>query len=438
MLVLNTYTILALVCGIVIISYIFSLISAKTRIPTVLFLLLLGIGIREVLVANGSYVALPGQTIELLGILGLVFILLEAGLDLNLSRAKLSLVKKATGASLFVMGLSMAGIGMVLHFGLDQPWLTTLIYALPLSIISSAIVGSSIRDLSEKKREFLTYESALSDIFGILLFNYLIASGTISVGSAFLTLGGIVVAVVASIVASLLLMWIMTKVTIDIKIFLVFAVLFLLYSFGHILGLPALVLVLIFGLLINNWNKINGKLIDKLLPNHRVDETSLSLKSLTSESAFLVRTFFFLLFGYTIDIHTITHYNVIVIGTAVVAVIYLVRFIYLRLFLHEHILPELFYAPRGLVTIVLFYSIPRTIHIDAFSDSVLFFVVLVTTVIMMIGSVFFTPHEATRKGEEERGKFTEMIPDEIKAKVMSNDTESDAAESYNSTEEIKS
>lgn len=77
--------------------------------------------------------------------------------------------------------------------------------------------------------------------------------------------------------------------------------------------------------------------------------------------------------------------------------------------MNEHILPELFYAPRGLVTIVLFYSIPEAIKFDGFSDNILFFVVLVTTVIMMIGSIFFTPHDATRKGEEERGRFSEMV-----------------------------
>lgn len=409
MLELSTYTILALACGLVIISYIFSLISAKTRIPTVLFLLLLGIGIREALVASGHYVHLPGQAIELLGILGLILILLEAGLDINLSRDKLPLIRKATASSLFVMALSVAGISTIIHFGLDQAWLTSLIYALPLSIISSSIVASSIRNLSEAKREFLTYESALSDIFGILLFNYLVATGALSIGSAATMAGGLAIALVASVAASLLLMWLMTKVTIDIKIFLVFAVLFLLYSFGHAVGLPALMLVLIFGLLINNWHKVNGRLINRLLPSQQVGQTAYSLKALTSESAFLIRTFFFLLFGYTIDIHVLSDYNVLVVGSLVVAAIYLVRFIYLRIFLKEHILPELFYAPRGLVTIVLFYRIPQGIQFDSFSDGVLFFVVLATTVIMMIGSLFFTPREATRKAEEEQAEFIESM-----------------------------
>lgn len=323
MLELNTYTILALACGVVIVSYIFSLVSEKTRIPTVLFLLLLGIGLRELLVSGGNYVEIPGQTLELLGVVGLVLILLEAGLDINLSRDKLPLVRKATAASLFLMVLSLAGITAVIHYGLSERWLTSVIYALPLSIISSAIVGSSIRNLSEKKREFLTYESALSDIFGILLFNSLIATGALSVASVVRMTGGIVFAIIASVVASLLLMWLVTRVTINIKVFLIFAVLFSLYSFGHAVGLPSLLLILIFGLLINNWDKINGRFIDKILPNHHVEKTAHSLKTLTAESAFLVRTFFFLLFGYTINIHGLADQGVLLVGSSIVAVIFL-------------------------------------------------------------------------------------------------------------------
>lgn len=405
MLELSTYTILTLLCGLIIISYIFSLISEKTRIPTVLFLLFLGIGIREGLKANHVYVHLPGQAIELLGVLGLILILLEAGLDINLSRDKLPLIRSATTSSLFVMILSVAGISAVIHLGLGQAWLTSLIYAVPLAIISSSIVGSSVHNLSEDKREFLTYESALSDIFGILLFNYLIAAGTLSLTSILGLASGIVIAIGASVVASLVLLWLMTRVTINIKVFLMFAVLFLLYALGHQLGLPALILVLVFGLIINNWYKVRGRLADKLLPSQAVGETAYSLKALTSESAFLIRTFFFLLFGYTIDVRVLGDPSVVVVGLMVIMVIYLVRYLYLRLFLNTHILPELFYAPRGLVTIVLFYRIPQGLHFNGFSDGVLFFVVLVTTVLMMIGSVFFTPREATRQAEEAQAEL---------------------------------
>src|SRR5690625_2821357 len=163
----DAYHAITALSGLVIVSYIFTLISAKTRIPTVLMLLLLGVGIREFLVKIDRYVEIPLDFVQFLGVLGLILILLEAGLDLNLSREKAPLVWRATASALFVLALSVAGISAIIYFMLDQSLRTSLVYAVPLAVISSTIVASSINYLSEEKREFLTYESSLSDIFVI-------------------------------------------------------------------------------------------------------------------------------------------------------------------------------------------------------------------------------------------------------------------------------
>ncbi len=409
MLGLSVYTIIMILCGLVILSYVFSLISEKTRIPTVLFLLFLGIGIREVLMHYGVYVPLPDQAIEFIGIFGLILILLEAGLDINVSREKLTLIRNAAASSLFVLVLSLSSIAAIVHYALEQSWLVSLVYAVPLSIISSSIVASSIHSLSEVKREFLTYESALSDIIGILLFNYLIADEVFTVHSSFITVAGIVFAVVASVLASILLLLLLTWVKINIKVYLMFASLLLLYGAGHSLHMPSLLVVLVFGLIINNWHKVHHRLAERFLPNQVVGEAAYSFKALTAESAFLVRTFFFTLFGYTIDVRMLGNHNVILVGTSIVLALFLVRYLYLRLFMTRHVLPELFYAPRGLVTIVLFYRIPQDLQIANFDEGILFYVVMATTILMMVGSIFFTPHEATRKSEEEKAQLEELF-----------------------------
>ena len=46
---MNTYTLLIILCGLVIFSYLFDLIARQTRFPSVLLLLLTGIGIRLVI-----------------------------------------------------------------------------------------------------------------------------------------------------------------------------------------------------------------------------------------------------------------------------------------------------------------------------------------------------------------------------------------------------
>ena len=113
------------------------------------------------------------------------------------------------------------------------------------------------------------------------------------------------------------------------------------------------------------------------------------MRSITAETSFLIRTFFFILFGYTINLELLAAPNVILLGSAIVGILFLVRFLYLRLILRANLFPELFLMPRGLVTILLFYSIPAEKSLSSFNVGVLFFVVVATSLIMMGGLLFF-------------------------------------------------
>jgi hypothetical protein len=70
-------------------------------------------------------------------------------------------------------------------------------------------------------------------------------------------------------------------------------------------------------------------------------------------------------------------------------ILFVVRFLYLRFILRANLIPELFLMPRGLVTILLFYSIPAEKAMSGFNVGVLFFVVVATSLIMMLGLMFF-------------------------------------------------
>src|SRR5690625_4034778 len=199
----DVYLAITALSGLVIVSYGFSILSARTRIPTVLMLLLLGVGIREITSATGNYVEIPLDFIQFFGVLGLILILLEAGLDLKLRRENFSLIGRATGSAAFVLTLSVVLIAAIIELTFAQGWLLSFIYAAPLAVISSTIVASPISYLSEDKREFLTDESALSDIFGILLFNVLVAGQGFSVGMIALNIGSIALALLLSVVVSI-------------------------------------------------------------------------------------------------------------------------------------------------------------------------------------------------------------------------------------------
>ena len=52
-------------------------------------------------------------------------------------------------------------------------WMSAIVYATPLSILSSAIIIPSVGNLTQEKKEFHVYESTFSDILGIMQFYFL-------------------------------------------------------------------------------------------------------------------------------------------------------------------------------------------------------------------------------------------------------------------------
>lgn len=394
--------ILVLLSSTVIISYLFNLVSKATSIPSVLLLIATGVGIKYATAWYGVAQPDVSKLVKVLGTAGLIMIVLEAAMDLNLSRKKLKLIGDSFASGLIISLASALGIAILVMQWLNVDFSNAFIYAVPLSIISSAIVIPSTSHLPEEKREFIIYESSFSDIFGILVFNYMASDEGASMGSAFRFGGGIGLAIVGSVVASLLLIYLLSKITIRIKFFLVFAVLSLLYALGEMIHLPALLIVMVFGLVINNASLvIRGRLRHWVgaAGDYALVET---MKSVTAETSFLIRTFFFILFGLTINLEVLILPDVWKIGSLIILILLGVRYFYLRMILKSNLFPELFLMPRGLVTILLFYSIPASHSIGGFNEGILFFVVVVSSVLMMLGLLFFKDNKRTYlEGSEE-------------------------------------
>jgi Kef-type K+ transport system membrane component KefB len=386
---IDSHILIIAACLLVIFSYLFNLASQKTGIPSVLLLLTSGIIVREILVYENISVVIPPRVVELFGILGLIMIVLEAGLDLEVSRNKIKLIRNAFFSALFILVVSTIACSAWLYYYLNENYLHCFIYAIPLSIVSSAIVIPSIAHLQETKKEFLVYETSFSDIVGILLFNYMIAGNLLKVGNIVLFFGSLTLAIILSIILSLLILFVLTRITTKVRLFLVFAVLIFLYAGGKLLHFPSLLIILLFGLIVSNWHIPIFHRVHKWISFKQVNEVSSMLHSLAAESSFLIRTFFFFIFGLTIDIRLLADVEVVLSGTAIVLALLVIRFIYLRFFLHSHIFPELFFMPRGLITILLFYSIPQIYKLSQFNEGILFFIILATSIIMMIGSMAY-------------------------------------------------
>lgn len=386
----SAYSVLFSVCGLIILSYLFSVLNRATRIPSVLLLLGTGILLRYLSDALGFPFHIPPAVTEILGTVGLIMIVLEAGLDLEISKEKLPLIRSSFLSATVILLVSSLGVAGILKWWLaDAPFISCLVYAIALSVVSSSIVLPSVHHLNHEKKEFLIYEASFSDVLGIMVFNFFTVGQVITLQSASWFVGSIPVALVLSVAVCFGLMWLLVNNRVNVKFFLVFAVLIVIYVGGKSMQLPSLLTIMMFGLVVNNWELVRWKPLKTYFSDEKVNDMAAFLKSITAESAFLIRTFFFIIFGYGIELSFLQNTDVLLIGSTIVVALLALRFIYLRIVHKYDLFPELFYIPRGLITVLLFYKIPEWQRIEAFDEGVLFFVILATTFIMMIGSLLY-------------------------------------------------
>lgn len=378
---------LIILCTLVIFSYLFDIIARQFKIPAVILLLLSGIGLRYL----STWLHLDGldftTILPVLGTIGLILIVLEGALELKLEREKLKLIKQAFSSAFFILLLTSFGIALFFQYLTGQSFRICFLNAIPLGVISSAIAIPSASALTGERKDFIVYESSLSDIFGIVMFNFMITNQTIN-GYAFAKLGWeTILILVLSGLFCLGLLYLLKRITLHLKFFLIIAVLILVYAIGKHYHLPTLIIVLVFGLFLNNLFWIRHPWFMK---NFRYDNFYNDLKQLTQlsgESAFIVRTFFFLIFGFTLNVETLLKWDILINGIVIVFIIYLIRIGFQKIFVPAASVAEYFLSPRGLISILLFFSIPVDQTLAGIENAVLFFVILATSIIMTLGLV---------------------------------------------------
>ena len=110
-------------------------------------------------------------------------------------------------------------------------------------------------------------------------------------------------------------------------------------------------------------------------------------------------------------------------GLLVLAVIYVVRAIVLFVFNGKNIVLELFLAPRGLVTVLLFFAIPEGLSIGKEFQGVLLFVVLVSCFIMAWSLISYKKKRAEKQAADvEGGLDSDIGPEEKNLKKVLRDT----------------
>ena len=382
----------------IIFSYLFDIFARRTKFPSVILLVLTGIIARFI----SSYYGYDNfefldSLVPVLGTIGLILIVLEAALELEIRKEKTEIIIKGFLAAFVILIINIILVSLFFEnvIGLSYP--NSVIYAIPLSIISSAVAIPSASGLITKNKEFVVYESTFSDILGIMIFYYCIrqaekGEALIGVEPIVTLLGQIILIIMISIVITYLLFLLIQRIEHHVKCFLILALLILAYEIGKdFLKLPSLVLIFIFGIFLSNFTNLIPKSLKKYIKTDDVKKSDLhEFHLLTAESTFLVRTFFFLFFGFSIPLDSFVEFEPYIIGATVLLIMYGVRYFYLALVLNdEESKPLLYFSPRGLITILLFlsisdYDIQKSNIVD---EKVLLVIIIASMLIMIQGSI---------------------------------------------------
>jgi len=331
---MNTLDILFVLPLLIIFSYLFDAFARKTKFPSVILLMATGIIVRFLISFSGyDNFEFLDNLIPVLGTIGLILIVLEGAIELEITREKLPLIVKGFFTALVILVGNIYVLQFLFQRFFEMDGVSAVLFAIPLAIISSAVAIPSASSLLQLQREFVVYESTFSDILGIMIFNYALRQsesqqpllGPEPMVSLVLQIIGVIV---ISLVITYVLFRLMQQIDHKVKFFLILALLILVYAFGKVLHLPALVTIFIFGAFLSNVKSLLPPFLRKTLDLKTTEKELHEFHILTAESTFLVRTFFFLFFGFSIQISDFTSPGPLINGLLIFLVMFVLRYVY--------------------------------------------------------------------------------------------------------------
>ena len=414
---MNTLSILIVLPLLVVFSYLFDAIARKTKFPSVILLMFTGIIIRAVTNLYGfTDFAFLDKLIPVLGTVGLILIVLEGALELDIKREKLPVILKGFFAAALILILNIIAVSWAFENILNLEHKTAIIFAIPLAIISSAVAIPSAAGLLNREKEFVVYESTFSDILGIMIFNYAIrqfeSNQTLISAESIVALGLQVIGViVVSLIITYLLFQLLQKIEHHVKFFLILALLVLVYAFGKFFHLPALVTIFIFGLFLSNVKALLPGFMQRYLDLNQTEKGLHEFHILTAESTFLVKTFFFLFFGFSISLVEFSSITPFIYGVLIFGIMLLIRYLYfIATTFKIKPSPLVYMSPRGLISILLFLQIKEVAFINTAAsiiDEQVLLVVILASMLMMTLGTMKKPNQNTEIESSEDSEETE-------------------------------
>ena len=362
-------------------------LSPRVGLPSVIVLVGLGLLAKPLLAMVGYRLQGLDVIVPIVGAVGLILIVLEGALDIEIRRDRLRLAGAALVQAVAGFLLCAAVLAGLVTLVLPLTPVQALVLAVPFAVISSAVAIPSSRFLPPAGREFVIYESSISDILGVLVFFALLNSdGTLS-GVLYGLVGGSMLSLVLAVVCAVGLVLVLMRVEGHIRFVPLLAGLFGLYAAGKLMHLSPLIMVLFLGLLLNNPRFITR------LPGLRgamdasYDATLSEFKVLVQELTFAVRGFFFILLGYWTDLSDLASLRAWTGAVLVLAVVYGGRRLLLRFSGQEAVSSLQWLAPRGLITVLLFLEARQVLNLPGYINGVVVIVVLASTALVTVARV---------------------------------------------------
>ena len=340
-------------------AHFFTSLFEKTRIPDVLPLIFIGILVGPILgfLSPQDF----GYVGPLLSAIALTLMLFEGGSHLMLDTLKNSF-KDSVMLSISTFLLTVIISAIVFYYVIGYTIIPSIFIGTVLGSISPAVVVPIVQMLnfSENTKSTLVIESAITDVLSII-FSLGLLKTLLTGHSNIMEFIG--TKLIATMAMSILLgfggavIWstILEKIRkFPNTIFTSLAFLFLLYGSSEILGYSGPISVLIFGIVLANSKKIPLDIIQKFGADHLTEFTNIE-KTLFSEVIFLVKTFFFIFLGISIQF---SNFKVLFIGIILTLLIYLGRLILCKIIASKstpinEVAMMSFIIPKGLAAAVL-------------------------------------------------------------------------------------
>lgn len=348
-------------------AHVFNALFEKTRVPSVLILILIGVLLGPIL--DLISISDLGAVGSVFTTITLIAILYESGTELRIAD-----LGKTIGGAAYLAVVNFV-IALVIGLGIG-------VWILDMDVIPSLFLGAATGGsisatvvipmlgqlkLGDKARDVMYLEAALSDVVclvvALALFGTMVSGEDLQVGFMIVKIfSSLTFAIIVGGIVGLAWMIIHRRFVANLKstMFTTFALAFILYGICELIGINGGIAALAFGMMVGNMGEIS-LFLNRYIPStmYLKSQKDAFLKhderNFTSEIVFILQTYFYVYVGISMQLNNITY---ILLGLLFIALVFITRGPVVKLlgqggYSKRDIKMMSILGPKGLVSAVL-------------------------------------------------------------------------------------